>query len=179
MQIPVQEAINQLKPIFKSMEGKLEWYCLDYWSNKLQLDIVGLKQEIADLISILPHVMDFLETVSNSEKQVLLVTNAQRDSLNLKMERTCLQVFFDQIISSHDYGIPKEHQDFWKILNQHHSFEKEHTLLVDDSLAVLNTARQYGIEYLISINQPDSTKPKKKTNDFRSITDFRELMPGF
>jgi hypothetical protein len=47
------EAKNKLQPLFKSMEGKLEWYCLDYWSEQLQLDIAGLKAEIAELISIL------------------------------------------------------------------------------------------------------------------------------
>ena len=111
-------AKQQLEPQFKSMEGQLEWYCLDYWSEALQLDIVSLKKELSELIAVLPHVTDFLEKLQQSSKQVILVTNAHRDSLGLKMEKTCLQSFFDDIVSSHDLGLPKEHPGFWPLLQQ-------------------------------------------------------------
>lgn len=176
--ISVETAKHQLEPRFKSMEGKIEWYCLDYWSEVLELDITGLKAEIAGLIAVLPHVIEFLEKVSNSSKKVILVTNAHRGSLGLKMEKTCLQPFFDEIISSHDFGIPKEHPGFWPSLQRRQPFDKERTLLVDDSLAVLNSARQYGIRHLISVSKPDSTRPSKKNDGFQSIEDFRVLMQG-
>ena len=176
--ISVETAKYQLEPRFKSMEGKLEWYCLDYWSEVLELDIAGLKAELAGLISILPHVTEFLEKVRQSSKNVFLVTNAHRSSLDLKMEKTCLQPFFDAIISSHDFGFPKEQPGFWRLLESCQSFDKQRTLLVDDSLAVLNSARQYGINYLISVSRPDSTRSKKLIVEFPAIEDFRELMQG-
>ena len=160
------------------MEGKLEWYCLDYWSHVLQLDIAGLKAEISGLIAVLPHVTEFLEKLRQSSQKVLLVTNAHRDSLGLKMEKTCLQPFFDDIISSHDLGIPKEHAEFWGLLQQQQPFDKQTTLLIDDSLAVLNSARLFGIAHLISVSKPDSKQPKKNITDYPAIEDFRELMIG-
>ncbi|MCK5478724.1 MAG: GMP/IMP nucleotidase [Methylococcales bacterium] len=175
--LTLEHAKQQLMPRFKQMEGKLEWYCLDYWSNALNLDIAGLKAEISGLITILPHVVEFLEAVHQSSRQLLLVTNAHRDSLDLKMDKTCLLPFFDQIICSHDYGAPKEQQDFWSQLEQQHSFDNQKTLLVDDSLAVLKSARLYGINHLISISKPDSQRAKKEINEFPAIEDFRELMP--
>ena len=93
-QLNIEEARNILLPLFKSMEGKLEWYCLDYWSKALDLDIAGLKAEISGLISVLPHVTEFLSALKQTNKKVLLVTNAHRDSLSLKMEKTCLQPLF-------------------------------------------------------------------------------------
>ncbi len=171
-------AKQQLEPQFKSMEGKLEWYCLDYWSHVLQLDITGLKAEISGLIAVLPHVTEFLEKLQQSSRKVLLVTNAHRDSLGLKMEKTCLQPFFDGIISSHDLGIPKEHAEFWGLLQQQQPFDKQTTLLIDDSLAVLNSARLFGIAHLISVSKPDSKLPKKHVTDYMAIEDFRELMIG-
>jgi HAD superfamily hydrolase (TIGR01509 family) len=171
-------AKQQLEPQFKSMEGKLEWYCLDYWSNALQLDIAGLKAEISGLIAVLPHVTEFLEKLQQSSQKVLLVTNAHRDSLGLKMEKTCLQPFFDSIISSHDLGFPKEHAEFWDLLQQQQPFDKQTTLLIDDSLAVLNSARLFGITHLISVSKPDSKQPKKDVTDYPVIEDFRELMIG-
>ena len=171
-------AKQRLEPQFKSMEGKLEWYCLDYWSRALQLDIAGLKAEISGLIAVLPHVAEFLVKLQQSPKTVVLVTNAHRDSLGLKMEKTCLQPFFDRIISSHDLGLPKEHAGFWPLLQQQQPFDKQSTLLIDDSLAVLNSARLFGIAHLISVSKPDSKQPKKHVTDYPSIEDFRELMAG-
>jgi putative hydrolase of the HAD superfamily len=175
--LSIEQAKLQLVPQFKEMEGKLEWYCLDYWSNVLKLDIVGLKKEIAGLISILPHVTEFLEVVQQSSRNVILVTNAHRASLDLKMGETCLTPFFDKIISSHDYGSSKETQAFWSQLCQQQPFDKSRTLLVDDSLAVLKSARLYGIKNLISISKPDSLQAKRDIYDFTAIEDFRELMP--
>ncbi|MEI6336832.1 MAG: GMP/IMP nucleotidase [Methylococcaceae bacterium] len=176
--LSVDAAKQALEPQFKSMEGTLEWYCLDYWSEVLQLDIAGLKAEISGLIAVLPHVTEFLEKLQQSSQRVLLVTNAHRDSLGLKMEKTCLQPFFDGIISSHDLGFPKENTDFWPLLQQQQAFDKQTTLLIDDSLAVLNSARQFGIAHLISVSKPDSRLPKKTVIDYRAIEDFRELMIG-
>lgn len=171
-------AKQQLEPRFKSMEGKLEWYCLDYWSEVLQLDIAGLKAEISGLIAVLPHVTEFLEKLQQSTQKVLLVTNAHRCSLGIKMEKTCLQPFFDGIISSHDLGVPKEHAGFWSLLQQQEPFDKKTTLLIDDSLAVLDSARLFGLAHLISVSKPDSKQPKKNTAGYPAIEDFRELMSG-
>ncbi len=176
--LSIDSAKQALEPQFKSMEGTLEWYCLDYWSEVLQLDIAGLKAEISGLIAVLPHVTEFLEKLQQSSQRVLLVTNAHRDSLGLKMEKTCLQPFFDGIISSHDLGFPKENTGFWPLLQQQQAFDKKTTLLIDDSLAVLNSARQFGIAHLISVSKPDSRQPKKTVIDYRAIEDFRELMIG-
>jgi putative hydrolase of the HAD superfamily len=176
--LPLAEAKQQLIPRFQAMEGRLEWYCLDYWSAELHLDIVGLKQELAGLIAVHPHVIEFLEAVRASTKRLLLVTNAHRDSLNLKMEKTCLQAFFDEIISSHDFGLAKEQTGFWQALQDKHVFEKHSTLLVDDSLAVLRSAQAFGIVHLVSITKPDSQAPVKQVTEFAAVEDFRALMPG-
>ena len=176
--ISIASAKQRLESQFKSMEGKLEWYCLDYWSHVLQLDIAGLKAEISGLITVLPHVTEFLEKLQQSSQKVLLVTNAHRDSLGLKMEKTCLQPFFDGIISSHDLGIPKENADFWGLLQQQEPFDKKTTLLIDDSLAVLKSAKLFGFAHLISVSKPDSKQPKKHITGYLAIEDFRELMAG-
>lgn len=172
------EAKRQLQPRFKAMEGRLEWYCLDYWSTELALDIAGLKQEIAGLIAVHPHVIEFLEAVRGSGRRLLLVTNAHRDSLSLKMEKTCLHRFFDDIISSHDFGMAKEQWGFWQALQDKHVFEVGSTLLVDDSAAVLRSAQAFGIAYLISISKPDSHQPVREITEFPAVLDFRALMPG-
>ncbi len=174
--LSVNQAKLYLDPLFKSMLGKLEWYCLDYWSEVLQLDIIALKQELAGLITVLPHVTEFLEIMQRSHRRLLLVTNAHQGSLDLKMEKTCLNRFFDAIYSSHQLGYAKEQRLFWDKLQQCEPFQTAHTLFVDDSLNVLQTARQFGIAYLVCIRQPDSKRPARENLAFPAINDFRELL---
>jgi 5'-nucleotidase len=176
--LSIERAKEHLVPRFKSKEGTLEWYCLDYWSETLQLDIVALKTEMSDLIAVLPHVIEFLDCLRHSQQQVLLVTNAHRSSLAVKMDKTGLATYFDSIVSSHDIGKPKENMGFWDCLNRAYAFDKSKTLLIDDSLPVLRSARQYGIAHLVSISKPDSGQPKKDIIEFAAIEDFRVLMQG-
>jgi len=176
--LTLTQARQELVPRFAEMEGKLEWYCLDYWSEQLDLDIAGLKQEIEGLIEVLPHVTEFLQAVRQSGRRLMLVTNAHRDSLKLKMDKTRLHIFFDQIICSHDYGMAKEQTGFWANLQKDHLFDKDSTLLVDDSLKVLDSAREFGIKHLIAISKPDTQAEKRTIRSlFPAIEDFRQLLP--
>ena len=176
-QLSLIEAKEILLPLFKSMEGRLEWYCLDYWSEQLNLDIAGLKTEISGLITILPHVTEFLSALQSSDKKVFLVTNAHPDSLSLKMEKTCLQPFFDDIICSHHFGFAKEHQPFWLAFQEQYAWDKQSTLMVDDSLAVLRAARTFGIQHLMAMSKPDSQKMGRNISEFSAVSDFRAIMP--
>jgi len=173
----LEEAKALLAPRFRAMEGRLEWYCLDYWSEQLDLDIPAMKQEIAGLIGVLPHVVEFLGAVRRADKRLVLVTNAHRKSLGLKMERTRLQHFFDAIVSSHDLGHPKEDPEFWRKLGGVEPFSAEHTLLADDSLPVLRSARAFGIRHLVAVRKHDTTQPARQIDEFPAIEDFREIMP--
>lgn len=175
--LSLAQAQQFLKPLFKSYEGTLNWYCLDFWSQELDLDILGLKNEIADKITIRPHTLTFLEQLNQSARRIILVTNAHHHSLNLKMEKTQLLRFFDHVISSHSIGLPKENPLFWNKLKQIEPFHNEHTLLIDDSLNVLDSAKNHGIKYLLSINKPDSQKAKRTITSYESVTDLDELMP--
>lgn len=173
----IDDAHKYLKPLFKSAEGTMDWYCVDYWSETLCLDIALLKAEIDHFIAVHPHVIEFLDAVKSSGKHIALVTNAHQKSLMLKMDRTALSHHFDDIICSHDYGMPKEAPEFWEQLNQKMAFDKSKTLLVDDTLSVLRSAKQYGIQYLLAVLTPDSQSPQRNTEEFDAIKDFRDITP--
>jgi hypothetical protein len=51
------------------------------------------------------------------------------------------------------------------------------TLLVDDNLAILRTAHDYGIANLVSVLRPDSAHPPRAPGEFPAIHDFSELLP--
>ncbi len=170
-------AREELMARYHARAGTLEWYSVDFWETELELDIMKLKEEVAHLIAIHPYVVRFLEAVRGAGKRVALVTNAHHKSLTLKMARTGLQTHFDLLITSHELGLEKENPDFWRRLQQRFAFDPERSVLVDDSLPVLDSARTYGIRHLVSIRQPDTQKPAKDTGDYAAIGSFAELMP--
>jgi len=108
----------------------------------------------------------------------VLVTNAHHKSLMLKLERTALHDHLDHIVCAHDFRVPKEEQAFWDHLQARHPFDPARTLLVDDSLPVLRSARDYGIAHLRAVKRPDSRTPPRDTGEFEAIADFRDIMPG-
>jgi len=175
--LDIEASKKELFPRFGAVEGTMEWYCVDYWSQELGLDIAELKREVEHLIAIHPHVIEFLDAVRSAKKRVVLVTNAHAKSLNLKMERTQLGGHFDKIICSHDFGMPKEHSEFWQALQASETFEAKHTLLVDDSLPVLRSAQSYGIAHLLAIHKPDTQLPAKDVGEFSAIHSFDDIMP--
>lgn len=175
--IDVKTAQQELIPKFRSREGTIEWYCVDFWSESLGLDIERLKQEVNHLIAIHPHVITFLQALKKNHKRRILVTNAHYKSLMLKMKHTALDSHLDSIISAHEFGIPKENPDFWPKLQRKHSFSKEKTLFIDDSLPVLRSAQNYGIKHLLAIYKPDSQNPIKDVEEFQAIHSFKEIIP--
>lgn len=175
--LPLDQARAEVAARTRAVEGTLAWYCLDYWTRELALDIVTLKREIEHLIAVHPHVLEFLDALRAVGQRVILVTNAHRQSLTLKMEKTRLAGHFDAIVCAHDLGLVKEQPEFWPRLREREPFDPATTLLVDDHLAILRAARTYGIAYLVSVLQPDSAHPPKPPGEFPAIHDFSELLP--
>jgi len=87
-QRPLDEVKAELFRLMEENKGRLEWYCLDFWRDALQVDIVALKREVADRIRVFPHVVAFLQAARARGIRLVLLTNAHRDSLALKLERT-------------------------------------------------------------------------------------------
>ena len=54
----------------------------------------------------------------------------------LKMQMSKLEGYFDKIISSHDFGVIKQEQQFWEQLTTVIQFDNERTIFFDDSLDV-------------------------------------------
>lgn len=177
LQQPVAEVKTALIEQIMAQKGHLNWYCLDYWSDQLGLDIAGLKAEIKHKIQIRPFVEAFLAQLHASHHQVILVTNAHRAGLDIKLAQTGIDRWFDHIVASHDYGVPKEQQAFWQQLQQQYPFDCERTLFIDDSISVLQAAQQFGVGHLLTLVQPDSQQEARLEQRFPSILHFDEIMP--
>ncbi|WP_421621853.1 GMP/IMP nucleotidase [Alkalilimnicola ehrlichii] len=171
------QAEQEVFPRMARLQGRIEWYCLDYWSRELAVDMMALKREIAHLIDWRPYARDFLQALGRSGKRRVLVTNAHPDVLRLKMAHTGLAAHLDAAVSAHELERPKEEDGFWHRLQQRAPFRPRRSVLIDDNLAALASARRYGIATVLGIRQPDSGSAPLMAADVPLLGCFRQVLP--
>jgi len=174
--LTLEEATQYIHNKIHSQQGTLNWYCLDYWTQALQLPIAQLKQETKHLIQAHPDVIEFLQALKKVNKTLIMVTNAHRDSLALKLEMTEIGHHFDHLISAHDFGIPKEDRNIWSQIQTIIPYDPLKTLLIDDNLQALKSAQQYGIKYLLCAQHVSPKLDPINCQGFASFTHFKQLL---
>jgi len=174
--LDMEAARRDLLPRFRSIEGTLSWYCVDYWSEILEFDILTLNPEIEHLIRTRPFVQEFLQYLATTGKPTAMVTNAHGRLIELKFMLTGIGGYFEHVFCAHDFGLAKEEAGFWARLQHRFPFDPGHTLLIDDNLAVLETARSYGIRHLLAVARPDSSMPERDVRGFPVLDSFRDLL---
>jgi 5'-nucleotidase len=170
------ETQGLLAPKFVEVKGTLQWYCIEYWTRELNLDIGSIKREALARVGFLPGAEEFLGKLKASGKRRVLVTNAHPSTLGIKNEQVALTQYFDACYSTHSFSYPKEDAEFWPRLAAQERFAAARTLFVDDSLPVLNAARDFGIGWLRAIRRPDSSLPPQSTGDFAAVDRVADLM---
>jgi HAD superfamily hydrolase (TIGR01509 family) len=161
---------------YKSHEKTLNWCDIDFWSRELKLDIPALKEQIRHLIEVHPYVIDFLKLMKKQKKKIFMLTNAHYKTVKIKFRKTQIGEYFDDVLCSFNVGHPKEYLEFWQGAQKRLKFDKEHSLFIDDTEDVLVAAKEYGIKYLLFKTHASSKLEPKKTKEFLTIHDFRELM---
>jgi len=169
-------AKDYLYKTYKSHEKTLNWCDIDFWSKELKLDIPALKEQIRHLIEVHPHVIDFLKLMKKQKKKIFLLTNAHYKTVKIKFKKTQIGEYFDDILCSFNVGHPKEYIEFWEGAQKKLKFDKEHSLFIDDTEDVMRTAREFGIKYLLFKTYASPKLEVKKSKEFLTIRDFRELM---
>lgn len=176
--ITVPEAHDLMRPIFESTAGTLDWYCIDYWSRALGMDILALKRATRHEIDWLPEARDFLARLKSAGKRVALVTNAHPGILGIKDAHLGVSRHFDAVYSSHDFGDPKENAAFWPRLAAREPFDPARTMFVDDNASVLAAAKAHGIRWLYAVRRPVNRAPARAPNGFPGVESVLELLEG-
>ena len=176
--LAIADAVTIVEGHYQRVYGTLDWYCVDYWSRTLDLDIRALKAGVSDRVAYLPESVRFLEAMAVLGKRIVLVTNAHQDALAIKLARTDLANRVDRMFSSHQFSYPKERLEFWAHLQRSEPFDRQRTLFVDDSLPVLAAARDFGLGHLVAIRCPDTTQPPRVVEAFPAVDSVADLLEG-
>lgn len=161
---------------YKAIEGKLEWYCIDHWSEVLDLDIRALKRTQRHRVRYLPKATEFLAWIREQGKRVILATNAHPYTLELKVAQSNIDAHVHGMFSSHSYNAPKETRRFWERFQAEAGFDPERTMLIEDSLPVLEAAEKFGLAATLAIRSPDSRLPARQVDGFPSVDGVHELL---
>lgn len=177
-QIPERDARELIVPMIRAEQGSLNWYCTDFWSERLALNVTDLKAEVRERIGYRPHTKAFLAALREASLPAWIVTNCHPDPLALKFAETGLDTHVNGVVSSHELGYPKESAEFWRALAGKLSFDPARTLMVDDSFPVLESAHRAGIGQCLAVLAPDSQEAPRKAHDWLpGIHDFDEVIP--
>ncbi|HCF8212509.1 TPA: GMP/IMP nucleotidase, partial [Klebsiella pneumoniae] len=176
--ISPQEAQAFIRQQYHDVQHTLNWYCLDYWSERLGLDICAMTTEMGPRAVLREDTIPFLNALKTSGKQRILLTNAHPHNLAVKLEHTGLDSHLDLLLSTHTFGYPKEDQRLWHAVAEATGLKAERTLFIDDSEAILDAAAQFGIRYCLGVTNPDSGIAEKQYQRHPSLNDYRRLIPS-
>ncbi|MEO0575253.1 MAG: HAD family hydrolase [Pseudomonadota bacterium] len=171
------EADAKLRALIAAQAGTLNWYCLEFWTDQLQLDILALKASCADRIGYLPGARAFLKYARECGYRLVLVTNSSRALLNIKDERTQVTDLMDAVYSSGDFGAAKESQQFWQLFSEAEDLQRERAVLLDDSASVLAAATQFGLAGVLGLRKPDSRRAANPLDGHHSVETVADLLP--
>lgn len=172
----LEESRRALKQRYDELEHSKAWYCLDFWAEELNLPLRDLYEAQGPSLVVRADVAPFLQAVNKMNKQVMLLTDSNQFSLDMKLKFCRFEQHFDLLLSSHQFGAPKIEQPLWHNLQQQHYFDPTRTLFIDDTELVLDSAKQFGIAYTIGVENPDSTLPDKVFARHFSVKNYRTLV---
>ena len=172
----LKDARAYLTTLSESTYGSLMWYCLDHWSEQLDMDVEALKKEVRHLIRMRPHCAEFLSWLRISRKRVMLVTNAHPKALAIKVAASGLDRHLQEMVSSHAFDLAKENDGFWERLETREQIDLSRALFIDDSLPVLECASRSGLGCVVQVLYPDLRAQPREPSHFLGIVHLDELM---
>jgi putative hydrolase of the HAD superfamily len=148
--------------IFNYKKNTKDWYDVDYWSNMLNIDIEAQKRSEKSFsrISLYDGVIDTLSVLKNKTKMIL-ITNAHRKTLNIKLEKYNLTPYFDEMVCAHELNYVKEDIQLWYMLRSKYRLDYEKTLLVEDTINNINVGLSAGISGAIYVGDEKFTVSDK------------------
>lgn len=168
--------VNYIRKHIEKSAGSLKAYCFKYWNSILGFDLMELHIRHQNEIKYRPNAEKFLKYLNHLECKVVILTNADRNNLELKLSKTTIHNYVKEIYTAHDFGYAKEQQEFWYLINQKIIFNPKKTLLIDDNVKVLQAAKKYGINHLLYILRPCSQSTPRNSKEFLNLLDFCEII---
>ena len=168
-------AYSEIARRFAQRSGTLDWYCIDYWSRTLGIDIGALHREVRSHVAWLPGAREFLVRMRASGKRLVLLTNSHPIALAVKHEESGVLDYLDAAVTSHDFGAPKEHAQFWTAALERFEYDPSRSLFADDNSKMLEAARTAGVRWIYGIRHWDTKGSRREHVDHPAVDSVADL----
>ncbi|WP_413736726.1 GMP/IMP nucleotidase [Sodalis sp. RH21] len=175
--ITLEQARALILEEYLAVRHTLDWYCFDYWSQRLDLDIHRMTTELGHTVRLRDDTLPLLTALKQCGLRTILLTNAHPQGLAVKMAHTGLNQHLDLLLSTHIFGYPKEDRRLWQQVQRHAGFTPARTLFIDDGETILDAADDFGIRYCLGVTHPDSGLGAQVYQRHASLDDYRSLIP--
>jgi putative hydrolase of the HAD superfamily len=173
--LDLHAAYTEIARLFSERSGTLEWYCIEYWSATLGVDIGALHREVRTHVAWLPGARDFLARMRADGKRLVLLTNSHPIALAVKHEQTRVLDYLDAAATSHDFGAPKEQPEFWKAALERFAYDPARSLFADDNVKMLEAARNAGIRWVYGIRHWDTKGSRREHLEHPAVDAVADL----
>jgi putative hydrolase of the HAD superfamily len=170
------DARDRLMTMYRSVEGELAWTDLDYWTKRVEIDVVGMHRELDHMIGFLPDAEEFLLSLRRLGKRVTILTNAHRAGVEVKTAKTGLDRQVDRIVDAFEVGWLKMRSEYWPICRRLVGFDPARALYIDDDEQCLAAAEQFGIGRIFHRSKSSSQASAVPSERFVSIESFHTIL---
>lgn len=174
--ISFEDAKRLAVQIFNYKKNTKDWYDVDYWSNMLNIDIEAEKRSSISFnrIQLYEGVTETLNKLKDNFR-LILITNAHRKTLNIKLEKYDLSPYFENMICAHELHYVKENIQLWYMLKSRFKLDYTKTLLIEDTINNIKVGLSAGISQAVYLGD-ESYEDSKKILKLSSIND---IFPAF
>ncbi|MCH1416878.1 MAG: HAD-IA family hydrolase [Gammaproteobacteria bacterium] len=174
--ISFEDAKRLAVQIFNYKKNTKDWYDVDYWSNMLNVDIEAEKRSSIsfDRIQLYEGVTKTLNKLKDNFR-LILITNAHRKTLNIKLEKYDLSPYFENMICAHELHYVKENIQLWYMLKSRFKLDYTKTLLIEDTINNIKVGLSAGISQAVYLGD-EIYEDSKKILKLSSIND---IFPAF
>jgi putative hydrolase of the HAD superfamily len=169
---------ERLMAMYRSVEGELAWTDLDYWTERVGIDVVAMHKELDHMIGFLPSTESFLRELKTLGRRVTILTNAHQSGVEVKIAKTGLDRHVDRIVTASEVGYLKMRPAYWPTCQRLVGFNSSRALFIDDDEGCLAAAQQFGISHLVHSAKSSSQLPAALSASFESVENLSTLTKG-
>ena len=172
----LEQSQAELASFYHDYKHTLNWYSSQFWSNKVGIDVLAMQIEFQHKVAKRSGCIELLEFLKSEGYPCWLATNADCKGLEFKLKAMQMSHYFEVIVSSESIGYEKERIEFWQHLQNLHPFDVKNCYFIDDTEKVLDIAKLFGIENLITIAQPSSGKTPRREARYPMLVQLTDLI---
>ena len=110
-----------------------------------------------------------------AKMKMILITNAHRKTLNIKLQKYDLSPYFDEMVCAHELHYVKEDVQLWYMLRSRYRIDFEKTVLIEDTIKNIHMGLSAGISKAIYLGNEKYTS----SNKILSMSSINDIPSAF